>query len=68
MHFGAVGFTHTVKNLEAKGIKRLGHENQILYLEANQILIDIIGFTTYGLYNSVHNLETARSLVRRSET
>ncbi|MBD2292070.1 CapA family protein [Anabaena sphaerica FACHB-251] len=67
MDFGIVGFKDTVKNLEAAGIKTLGHKNQILYLEANQIPIAMIGFTTYDLYNSVHNLEAAQALVKEAK-
>ncbi|MEA5575531.1 CapA family protein [Anabaena sp. UHCC 0451] len=67
MDFGIVGFKDTIKNLEAAGIKTLGHKNQILYLEANQIPIAMIGFTTYNLYNSVHNLEAAKALVKEAK-
>ncbi|MBD2628263.1 CapA family protein [Trichormus variabilis] len=67
MDFGIVGQQDTIKNLETAGIKTLGHKNQILYLEANQIPIAMIGFTTYDLYNSVHNLETAKALVEEAK-
>ncbi|MBK1986154.1 CapA family protein [Sphaerospermopsis aphanizomenoides BCCUSP55] len=67
MDFGVIGFRDTVKNLENAGIKTLGHKNQILYLEANQIPIAMIGFTTYNLYNSVHNLATAKALVEEAK-
>ncbi|MEA5551919.1 CapA family protein [Anabaena cylindrica UHCC 0172] len=66
MDFGVIGQRDTIQNLEAKGIKTLGHKNQILYLEANQIPIAMIGFTTYELYNSVHNLEAAKALVEEA--
>lgn len=67
MDFGIVGFKDTVKNLEAAGIKTLGHKNQILYLEANETKIAMIGFTTYEIYNSVHNLEVAKKLVKEAK-
>jgi poly-gamma-glutamate capsule biosynthesis protein CapA/YwtB (metallophosphatase superfamily) len=67
MDFGVVGQQDTIKNLETAGIKTLGQKNQILYLEANQIPIAMIGFTTYDLYNSVHNLETAKALVEEAK-
>ncbi|MDZ7958742.1 MAG: CapA family protein [Aulosira sp. DedQUE10] len=63
MDFGPVGFRDTVKNLAAVGIETLGHKNQILYLQANNIPVAMIGFTTYNLYNSVNDLEAAKSLV-----
>ncbi|HLO85535.1 MAG TPA: CapA family protein [Nostocaceae cyanobacterium] len=65
--FGLVGFQDTVKNLEAQGIKTLGHKGQILYLEANNIPIAMIGFTTYNHYNSVHDLQTAQALVTEAK-
>ncbi|OUL37369.1 metallophosphatase [Nostoc sp. T09] len=63
MDFGSVGFQDTVKNLASVGIETLGHKNQILYLEANNIPVAMIGFTTYDFYNSVHNLAAAKALV-----
>ncbi|BAY10539.1 CapA family protein [Calothrix sp. NIES-2098] len=63
MDFGIVGFQDTVKNLAAVGIETLGHKNQILYLEANNIPVAMIGFTTYNFYNSVHDLAAAKALV-----
>lgn len=66
MDFGSVGFQDTKKNLEAAGIKTLGHKNQILYLEANQVPVAMIGFTTYDLYNSVNDLEAAKALVEEA--
>jgi poly-gamma-glutamate capsule biosynthesis protein CapA/YwtB (metallophosphatase superfamily) len=67
MDFGIVGFQDTVKKLEAVGIKTLGHKNQILYLQTNEIPIAMIGFTTYEIYNSIHNLETAKKLVKEAK-
>ncbi|QSJ18388.1 CapA family protein [Nostoc sp. UHCC 0702] len=63
MDFGSVGFQDTVNNLEAVGIATLGLKNQILYLEANNIAIAMIGFSPYDMYNSIHNLEAAQALV-----
>lgn len=63
MDFGPIGFRDTVKNLAAVGIETLGHKNQILYLQANNIPVAMIGFTTYDLYNSVNDLEAAKALV-----
>jgi poly-gamma-glutamate capsule biosynthesis protein CapA/YwtB (metallophosphatase superfamily) len=65
--FGLVGFRDTVKNLEAQGIKTLGHKGQILYLEANGVPVAMIGFTTYNYYNSVHDLATAKALVKEAK-
>ncbi|OUL28897.1 CapA family protein [Nostoc sp. 106C] len=63
MDFGPVGFQDTVKNLAFVGIETLGHKNQILYLEANNIPVAMIGFTTYDFYNSVNDLAAAKALV-----
>jgi poly-gamma-glutamate capsule biosynthesis protein CapA/YwtB (metallophosphatase superfamily) len=67
LDFGPVGFQDTKKNLEAVGIQTLGHKNQILYLEANNIPVAMIGFTTYDQYNSVHNLAAAKALVAEAK-
>lgn len=66
MDFGAVGFKDTKKNLEAVGIATLGHKNQILYLEANNIPVAMVGFSPYEMYNSIHNLGAAQALVAKA--
>lgn len=63
LDFGPVGFQDTVKNLKDVGITTLGHKNQILYLEANNIAIALIGFAPYNMYNSIHNIAAAQALV-----
>lgn len=67
MDFGQVGFQDTVKNLKNVGIATLGHKNQILYLEANNMAIAIIGFAPYNMYNSIHNLPAAQALVTEAK-
>lgn len=66
MDFGAVGFKDTKKNLEAVGIATLGHKNQILYLEANNIPVAMVGFSPYEMYNSIHNLGAAQALIAKA--
>ncbi|WP_341527793.1 CapA family protein [Nostoc sp. UHCC 0302] len=63
MDFGKAGFQDTKNNLEAVGIATLGHKNQILYLEAKNIPIAMIGFSPYEMYNSIHDLAAAKALV-----
>ncbi|MEH2466129.1 CapA family protein [Nostoc sp.] len=67
MDFGPVGFKDTKKNLEAVGIATLGHKNQILYLEANNISMAMIGFSPYEIYNSINNLGVAQALVAEAK-
>ncbi|MGV0106829.1 Capsule synthesis protein CapA [Nostoc sp. DSM 114160] len=67
MDFGPVGFKDTMKNLQAVGIATLGHKNQILYLEANNIPVAMIGFSPYEMYNSIHNLGAAKALVAEAK-
>ncbi|MEH2275300.1 MAG: CapA family protein [Nostoc sp.] len=67
MDFGPVGFKDTKKNLEAVGIATLDHKNQILYLEANNISVAMIGFSPYEIYNSIHNLGVAQALVAEAK-
>ena len=67
MDFGSTGFQDTVKNLKKVGIASLGHKNQILYLEANNMAVAMIGFAPYGMYNSIHNLTAAQALVAEAK-
>ncbi|QLE39148.1 CapA family protein [Nostoc sp. C052] len=67
MDFGLVGFKDTKKNLEAAGIATLGHKNQILYLEAKNIPVAMIGFSPYEIYNSIQNLGVAQALVAEAK-
>ncbi|MEH2205807.1 MAG: CapA family protein [Nostoc sp.] len=67
MDFGPVGFKDTMKNLQAVGIATLGHKNQILYLEANNIPVAMLGFSPYEMYNSIHNLGAAKALVAEAK-
>lgn len=64
--FGMVGFNDTMKNLKNAGIETLGHKNQILFLEKNNNKIAMIGFAPYEFYNSIHDLEEAKALVKKA--
>ena len=64
--FGMVGFKDTMNNLKNVCIETVGHKNQILFLEKNNNKIAMIGFAPYGFYNSIHDLETAKALVKKA--
>ncbi len=64
--FGMVGFKDTMKNLKDVGIETLGHKNQILFLEKNNNKIAMIGFAPYEFYNSIHDLEAAKALIKKA--
>ena len=64
--FGMVGFKDTMKNLKNAGIETLGHKNQILFLEKNNNKIAMVGFAPYEFYNSIHDLEAAKALVKKA--
>ncbi|NEU74739.1 CapA family protein [Hassallia byssoidea VB512170] len=66
LDFGKVGFRDTVNNLATVGIETLGHKNQILYKQVRNVPVAMIGFTTYDIYNSMHDLETAKALVQEA--
>ncbi|MBW4668445.1 MAG: CapA family protein [Cyanomargarita calcarea GSE-NOS-MK-12-04C] len=66
LDFGTVGFKDTIKNLKAVGIETLGHKNQILFLEANNIPVAMIGFAPYDFYNSINDIQTAKRLVKEA--
>lgn len=67
LDFGKVGFKDPVKNLATVGIETLGQKNKILYLQVRHVPVAIIGFTTYDTYNSIQDLETAKSLVQEGK-
>jgi poly-gamma-glutamate capsule biosynthesis protein CapA/YwtB (metallophosphatase superfamily) len=67
LDFGEVGFKDTIKNLKAVGIETLGHKNQILFLEANNIPVAMIGFAPYDVYNSINDIQTAKRLVKEAK-
>lgn len=67
LDFGVVGLGDTVKNLGAVGIKTLGHKNQILFLEVNNVTVAMIGFSPYEFYNSIHNIKAAKALVEEAQ-
>jgi poly-gamma-glutamate capsule biosynthesis protein CapA/YwtB (metallophosphatase superfamily) len=67
MDFGPVGFKDTKKNLEAVGIATLGHKKQILYLEAKNTPVAMVGFSPYEMHNSIQNLGAAKALVTEAK-
>ncbi|BAZ10493.1 putative poly-gamma-glutamate biosynthesis protein [Calothrix sp. NIES-4071] len=67
LDFGVVGFRDTVKNLKAVGINTLGHKNQILSLNSNNIKVAMVGFAPYDHYNSIHDIPTAAQLVKSAQ-
>ncbi|OKH47005.1 metallophosphatase [Calothrix sp. HK-06] len=67
LDFGVVGFRDTVKNLKKVGINTLGHKNQILLLNSNNVKVAMVGFATYDYYNSIHDIPTAAQLVKSAQ-
>jgi poly-gamma-glutamate capsule biosynthesis protein CapA/YwtB (metallophosphatase superfamily) len=67
LDFGVVGFRDTVKNLKTVGINTLGHKNQIMKLNTNNIKVAMVGFAPYDYYNSIHDIPTATKLVKAAQ-
>jgi poly-gamma-glutamate capsule biosynthesis protein CapA/YwtB (metallophosphatase superfamily) len=65
--FGLVGFRDTGKNLAQVGIDTVGHKNQILLLQANNVKVAMVGFAPYEYYNSIHDLEAAKDLISEAQ-
>jgi poly-gamma-glutamate capsule biosynthesis protein CapA/YwtB (metallophosphatase superfamily) len=65
--FGLIGFRDTAKHLKAVGIDTLGHKNQILVLELDNLRVAMIGFAPYEHYNSIHDIDTAKALVEEAK-
>jgi poly-gamma-glutamate capsule biosynthesis protein CapA/YwtB (metallophosphatase superfamily) len=68
LDFGAVGFQDTMQNLKNVGIQTVGHKNQVLFLEAKNMTIAMIGFAPYQMYNSIHDLQAATALVKEAKS
>ncbi|MDY6937178.1 MAG: CapA family protein [Cyanobacteriota bacterium] len=66
MDFGAVGLQDTVENLGQFGIETVGHKNQILYEELQGLKVAFLGFSPYDYYNSVNDINTAKSLIEEA--
>lgn len=67
LDFGMVGLRDTVNHLKSVGIETVGHKNQILVLEVNNLTVAMLGFAPYEFYNSIHNLEAAEELVKAAK-
>lgn len=67
LDFGMVGLKDTVNHLKSVGIETVGHKNQILILEVNNVKVAMLGFAPYEFYNSIHDLETAEKLVQAAK-
>ncbi|MFW6360068.1 MAG: CapA family protein, partial [Chroococcales cyanobacterium] len=60
------GFEDTIQHIENAGMKATGRKGEITYLNVKGIPIAFIGFSTYNVHNSIHDLETAQSLVQEA--
>ena len=67
LDFGMIGLKDTVNHLKSVGIETVGHKNQILVLEVNNLTVAMLGFAPYEFYNSIHNLEAAEALVKAAK-
>jgi poly-gamma-glutamate capsule biosynthesis protein CapA/YwtB (metallophosphatase superfamily) len=67
LDFGDIGLRDTQNNLESVGIQTVGDKNQIILMEKNNIKIAMIGFAPYKFYNSIHNLNTAKLLIKEAQ-
>ncbi len=65
--FGLVGLRDTVKNLAQVGIDTVGQKNQILFLQANNVKVAMVGFAPYEYYNTIHDLEAAKNLITEAQ-
>ncbi len=68
LDFGNIGLRDTQNNLKSVDIKVVGNKKQITFIEKNQIKIAVIGFAPYDFYNSIHDIKTAKLLVREAQT
>lgn len=66
MDFGRKGFSDTVNNLNAAGVKTVGAKNQILYNKVKNIPVAWIGFCFYEYCNTVQDIQKAKALVKQA--
>lgn len=66
MDFGKKGFSDTVNNLNAAGVKTVGAKNQILYTKVKNIPVAWIGFCFYEYCNTVQDIQKAKALVKQA--
>ncbi len=66
MDFGRKGFSDTVNNLNAAGVKTVGAKNQILYTKVKNIPVAWIGFCFYEYCNTVQDIQKAKALVNQA--
>ena len=66
MDFGKKGFSDTVNNLNAAGVKTVGAKNQILYTKVKNIPVAWIGFCFYEYCNTVQDIQKAKALVNQA--
>ena len=66
MDFGRKGFSDTVNNLNAAGVKTVGAKNQILYTKVKNIPVAWIGFCFYEYCNTVQDIQKAKALVKQA--
>jgi poly-gamma-glutamate capsule biosynthesis protein CapA/YwtB (metallophosphatase superfamily) len=67
MDFGEVGLKDTIANLSGAGVKTVGQKNQILAMKVKDVNVAIVGFSPYDYYNSVQDLEAAKSLIAKAK-
>lgn len=66
LDFTVLGNNHTIKYVEAQGIKTTGQKNKLTVIERNGIKVGVIGYTWYARFNNLLDIKTAKNFVSKS--
>jgi poly-gamma-glutamate synthesis protein (capsule biosynthesis protein) len=67
MDFAEPGFADTIRAIEQAGMQAVGKKGQIVYRQVKERTIAWIGFSYLEDHNSLHNLTTAKTLVKTAQ-
>ncbi|NER78403.1 MAG: CapA family protein [Leptolyngbya sp. SIO1D8] len=65
--FAEAGFNDTIAAIEQAGMQAVGRKGQIVTVQASEYAIAFIGFSYLEDHNSMHDLDTARSLIQAAQ-
>ncbi len=67
MDFFQQGFDDTIRHIEEAGMRAVGRRDEILYVEAQELTVAFIGFSTYANHNRVQDIDHAIALVQTAK-
>jgi poly-gamma-glutamate capsule biosynthesis protein CapA/YwtB (metallophosphatase superfamily)/cytochrome c-type biogenesis protein CcmH/NrfF len=65
--FGEQGFAETISHIESAGMKAIGRQGDILYMEVENTTVAFIAFSHLSRHNTIHDLNIAATLVQTAK-